>query len=97
MCGMWERRVADQLYVHRISHLDLPIDSCLHLFFRIQLYLNGDFTGIVAKYHRKYYGIVHDARPATLEINDELGGHMVELILITLIYIENMRVELAQD
>ncbi|KAH6907028.1 hypothetical protein BKA70DRAFT_1563387 [Coprinopsis sp. MPI-PUGE-AT-0042] len=59
------------------------------------MYLNGDFPKIVAKYDRMHLGILHDARPATLMIDDQLGGHMVDLIVITLIYIEKMRKEKA--
>ena len=44
----------------------------------------------VAVYHRRRLGMVTDARPASLEIFAE-GEHMVDLIVVTFVYIEKLR------
>ncbi|TFK64517.1 hypothetical protein BDN72DRAFT_901480 [Pluteus cervinus] len=54
------------------------------------LVLNDEARTPVAKFHLKHYGIFHKARPAFLEILP-LGMHMVDLILITFVYIENLK------
>ncbi|TFK64518.1 hypothetical protein BDN72DRAFT_901481 [Pluteus cervinus] len=53
------------------------------------LVLNDAARTFVAKLHIKHYGIFHKARPAFLEISP-LGMHMVDLILITFVYIEKL-------
>ncbi|KAJ3520941.1 hypothetical protein NMY22_g12524 [Coprinellus aureogranulatus] len=54
------------------------------------LYTNDGTDTHVAKFHRKHLGIVGTARPATLEIFPA-GEHMVDLIVVTLVYIEKLR------
>ncbi|KAH6907025.1 hypothetical protein BKA70DRAFT_1401298 [Coprinopsis sp. MPI-PUGE-AT-0042] len=55
------------------------------------LYLNTNSEVLVAKLRRKHLGVAHGApRPALLEIS-ELGDHMVDIIIITLAFIEKMR------
>jgi hypothetical protein len=70
------------------------INCCLYTYC-LQLYLNGDLPTVVAQYDRMHLGVLHDARPASLTIDDQLGGHMVDIIVITLIYIEKMRKDKA--
>ncbi|TFK64516.1 hypothetical protein BDN72DRAFT_901479 [Pluteus cervinus] len=54
------------------------------------LVLNDEARTLVAKFHVKHYGIFRKARPPFLEIS-QLGMHMVDLILITFVYIEKLR------
>ena len=44
----------------------------------------------VAVYHRRRLGVVTDARSASLEIFAE-GEHMIDLIVVTFLYIEKLR------
>ncbi|TFK64521.1 hypothetical protein BDN72DRAFT_846508 [Pluteus cervinus] len=62
------------------------------------LVLNNDEKTKVAESHRKHYGVFHKARPAFLEITP-VGMHMVDLVLITFVYIEKLRkdAESARD
>ncbi|EAU80774.1 hypothetical protein CC1G_04884 [Coprinopsis cinerea okayama7 len=55
-----------------------------------ELVLNDDERTLVAKYHQKHHGVVQDPRPASLEILPP-GEHMVDLIIVTLVYIELLR------
>ncbi|KAJ3520937.1 hypothetical protein NMY22_g12523 [Coprinellus aureogranulatus] len=59
------------------------------------LYTNDGTDTRVAKVHSKHYGIIGTARPATLEIFPA-GEHMVDLIVVTLVYIEKLRREREQ-
>ncbi|KAF9528283.1 hypothetical protein CPB83DRAFT_854776 [Crepidotus variabilis] len=54
-----------------------------------KLHVNGTNTPI-AIFHRHRMGIIDDARPASLEIF-AAGEHMVDLILVTFVYIEKLR------
>ncbi|KAH6899156.1 hypothetical protein BKA70DRAFT_383064 [Coprinopsis sp. MPI-PUGE-AT-0042] len=56
------------------------------------LYLGGERKVVVAQFKKKKLGVLSSAaRPATLEIDDELGKHMADIIVITLAYIEHLR------
>jgi hypothetical protein len=55
-----------------------------------KLFLNDASTTPVATFHTKNWGIFSEKRPAFLEIFPP-GEHMVELILITFIYMEKLR------
>ncbi|KAF9009728.1 hypothetical protein BDQ17DRAFT_1235777 [Cyathus striatus] len=57
------------------------------------LFLNDDSKTPVAHFHHKHYGIFRKKRPASLEIFPA-GEHMMDLILVTFIYIEKLRVDL---
>lgn len=59
-----------------------------------QLILNSTYNDpnptIIAKYHKKKYGVLSDERrDAYLEIRPE-GEHMVDLILVTFIFAEKL-------
>ncbi|KAF9009733.1 hypothetical protein BDQ17DRAFT_1406716 [Cyathus striatus] len=58
-----------------------------------ELFLNDDSKTPVAHFHHKHYGIFRKKRPASLEIFPA-GEHMMDLILVTFIYIEKLRVDL---
>lgn len=57
-----------------------------------QLMLNSSLTPTtIAKYHKKKYGIFSDERrDPYLEIRPE-GEHMVDLILVTFVFVEKTR------
>ncbi|KAG6819714.1 hypothetical protein H0H93_009330 [Arthromyces matolae] len=55
-----------------------------------KLITNDASKTLVAKFHRRSYGIIGKAHPASLEIFQE-GEHMIQEILMTFIYIEKIR------
>ncbi|KIJ92477.1 hypothetical protein K443DRAFT_685227 [Laccaria amethystina LaAM-08-1] len=59
---------------------------------RAELRLNDGTKTPVACYHRRSLGILSPAHPAYLEVFP-IGEHMVDLIVVTLIYIERLRQE----
>ncbi|KAH7908311.1 hypothetical protein BJ138DRAFT_1013027, partial [Hygrophoropsis aurantiaca] len=54
------------------------------------LYLNDGSDKVIARFHRSNMGIIGKQRSACLEISPE-GEHMVDIIIITFIYIEKLR------
>jgi hypothetical protein len=57
-----------------------------------KLYLKEVPRPLVATYHTRHFGIIGEARPASLEIFPE-GEHMVDLIFVTFIFIEKLRMQ----
>jgi len=56
----------------------------------LQLFLNDPSEAPVAIFHRKRGGFFRQTRPASVEIFP-VGEHIVELILVTLLYVEKLR------
>jgi hypothetical protein len=52
--------------------------------------LNDSSDTPIAKFHDRKFGVLSGPNPATLEIFSA-GEHMVELILVTFIYMEKLR------
>ncbi|KDR82168.1 hypothetical protein GALMADRAFT_90776 [Galerina marginata CBS 339.88] len=61
-----------------------------------KLFLNDSSKAPVAYFHRKKRGILRESRPASLEIFAE-GEHMVDLIVVTFVYMEKYRKENEQS
>lgn len=57
-----------------------------------QLFLNDSSNTPVAVFHRRRLGIFRERRPASLEIFPE-GQRIIDLILVTFIYVEKLRDE----
>ena len=64
-------------------------EPCSHFFF-FQLYLNDSSDVLIAKFHDRKFGVLSGPNPAIFEICSG-GEHMVELILMTFIYVEKLR------
>jgi hypothetical protein len=74
-----------------VCKVRVTIESYTNSDFAIsQLFLNDPSMTPVATFHRKHRGIFSDKRPASLEVFPP-GEHMVDLILITFIYMEKLR------
>ena len=58
----------------------------------LQLVTNDGSERPVAVYRRGRIGVVREARPPSLEVLPE-GGHMVDLIVVTFVYIEKLRTD----
>ena len=69
------------------SKIKCPIPS-------YQLFVNDSAKTPVAFFHRRQFGIVGEARPASLEIF-EAGKEMVDLIVVTGAYMEKLRKDKA--
>jgi len=52
--------------------------------------LNDSSNAPIAKFHDRQFGVLSGPNPAILEIFSA-GKHMVELILMTFIYVEKLR------
>jgi len=55
-----------------------------------QLFVNDPAKTPVAFFHRRHFGIIGKARPASLEIF-EAGKEMVDFIVVTGVYMEKLR------
>lgn len=55
-----------------------------------QLVVNDDSENVVARYHKPHTGVAGKARKPRLEILPA-GGHMVDLVVITFLYINTLR------
>ncbi|EAU80773.2 hypothetical protein CC1G_04883 [Coprinopsis cinerea okayama7 len=62
---------------------------------KVELYRNNPAKTLIAKYHLKHYGILREARPASLEIFEE-GQGVVDTILTTFVYVEKLRKDREQ-
>ena len=58
----------------------------------LKLVTNDGSERPVAVYRRGRIGVVREARPPSLEILQE-GEHMVDLIVVTFVYIEKLRTD----
>lgn len=58
----------------------------------IQLHLNDESATLVAQFYYKGWGLVNTPKPARIEIFPG-GEDMADLIIVTLVYIEKMRLE----
>ncbi|KAG2021255.1 hypothetical protein CC2G_006509 [Coprinopsis cinerea AmutBmut pab1-1] len=58
--------------------------------FKSRLWLNDGSKTIVAKYHQDHYGLTRDACSTSLEIFP-IGEHITDLIIVTFVYIEFIR------
>jgi len=56
----------------------------------LQLFVNNSSNTPVAVFHPKRCGIFQEGRPASLEIFPA-GEHMVDLIVVTFVYVETLR------
>lgn len=55
-----------------------------------QLFVNDSAKTPVACFHRRHFGIIGEARPASLE-TFEAGKEMVDLIVVTSVHMEKLR------
>jgi hypothetical protein len=86
--GRWD-------YPNRRSGLASSVISIVRSFL-FQLYVNDKKDGtLVAKFHREHSGFmgIHDKTQASLEIYGEVSEPLLDMIVITFVYMETIRAQ----